>query len=403
MAPARQLNALGRHLALAGFMGSGKTTVGETVARRLGRPFVDLDREVEARAGAAVADLFATRGEPGFRALEEEVARDVLRGREPVVVALGGGAVLSERTRRDLAAGAFTVLLDVDPEVAWKRVVGTGRPLAREQEDFHALHRDRQPLYEDVADAHASDADGVVLAAAGVHVGTGAIDELDALVPGDGPVELVTDAHVAGIHGIRAQVALGMHAIHFQISGRAFRQPGLRYTREEEHDLATFGHITERTEQRLLTGRSAALEPWELVARSGSSLALRRKPDLTARIAHGQLAAVRTSSIDAPSLVLVQRIRIEADGEMSVGVRVIRGEVRGAAVRAAGSAAQKYERALIVEADPQRGTPASLITASGLLVPGARMELHTSRTETVRIGEPVERGFDFDRMAYEPG
>jgi hypothetical protein len=157
-------------------------------------------------------------------------------------------------------------------------------------------------------------------------------------------------------NAVRAQVALGMHAIHFQISGRAFRQPGLRYTREEEHDLATFGHITERTEQRLLTGRSAALEPWELVARTGSSLALRRKPDITARIAHGQLAAVRTSSIDAPSLVLVQRIRIEADGEMSVGVRVIRGgEVRGAAIRAAGSAAQKYERALIVEADRHAG------------------------------------------------
>ena len=77
MAPARQLNALDRHLALAGFMGSGKTTVGEAVARRLGRPFVDLDREVEARAGAAVADLFATRGESGFRALEEEVAREL--------------------------------------------------------------------------------------------------------------------------------------------------------------------------------------------------------------------------------------------------------------------------------------------------------------------------------------
>ena len=209
MARARQLNALGRHLALAGFMGSGKTTVGEAVAARLGRPFVDLDRAVEARAGTAVAELFATRGESGFRALEEEVAGDVLRGREPVVVALGGGAVLSERTRSDLSAGAFTVLLDVDPEVAWKRVAGTGRPLAREQDEFHALHRDRQPLYEEVADAHAADADGVVLAAAGIHVGTGAIDELDALVPGDGPVELVADAHVAGIHGIRAQVALG--------------------------------------------------------------------------------------------------------------------------------------------------------------------------------------------------
>ena len=229
MAPRRQLNALGRHLALAGFMGSGKTTVGEAVSRRLGRPFVDLDREIEARAGSAVAELFASRGEPGFRALEEDVARDVLRDSEPVVVALGGGAVLSERTRNDLAARAFTVLLDVDPEVAWTRVAGSGRPLAQEPEEFHALHRDRQPLYEEVADAHAGDADEVVLAAAGVHVGAEAIDELDQLVPGDGPAELVADAHVAGIHGIRAQVALGSRDVaqHEVPPGEAAKTPAI--------------------------------------------------------------------------------------------------------------------------------------------------------------------------------
>jgi 3-dehydroquinate synthetase len=229
MAPPRQLNALGRHLALAGFMGSGKTTVGEAVARRLGRSFVDLDREIEERAGSAVTELFASRGEPGFRALEEGVARDVLRGGEPVVVALGGGAVLSNRTRSDLAMRAFTVLLDVDPDVAWKRVSGTGRPLAQEPEEFHALHRDRQPLYEEVADAHAGDADSVVLAAAGVHVATGAIDELEELVPGDGPAELVADAHVAGIHGIRAQVALGARDVaqHEVPAGEAAKTPAV--------------------------------------------------------------------------------------------------------------------------------------------------------------------------------
>lgn len=205
----RPLNALGRHLALAGFMGSGKTTAGEAVAVRLGRRFVDLDREVEARAGTAIAALFATRGEAGFRQVEEAVARDVLRDGEPVVVALGGGAVLSERTRHDLALRAFTVFLDVDPEVAWQRVGGTDRPLAQAEDAFHALHRDRQPLYEEVADAHASDVDGIVLAAASVHVAVGAIDELGELVPGDGPVGLVADTHVSGIHGIRAQVALG--------------------------------------------------------------------------------------------------------------------------------------------------------------------------------------------------
>lgn len=202
-------HALGRHVALAGFMGSGKTTVGRAVAERLRRRFVDLDEEIEHRSGATIVDLFATRGEAGFRALEEEIAHAVLEQREPLVVALGGGAVLSERTRAELARRAFTVLLDVDTATAWARARDSGRPLAQTEEEFHALHRDRQPLYEAVADARAHEADGVVLAVAGVHVELGSIDVLDELVPGEGPVELVSDVHVAGIHGVRAQLALG--------------------------------------------------------------------------------------------------------------------------------------------------------------------------------------------------
>src|SRR4029453_16786572 len=144
-------NALGRHLALAGFMGSGKTSAGEAVARRLGRRFVDLDRAIETRTGSRIGELFVPGGEEGFRAVEEAIAHDVLGDGEPLVVALGGGAVLSERTRGELAERAFTVLLDVDPETAWERVGGSERPLARDEASFHALHRERQPLYEDVA------------------------------------------------------------------------------------------------------------------------------------------------------------------------------------------------------------------------------------------------------------
>jgi shikimate kinase/3-dehydroquinate synthase len=208
VAPAR-LNALGRPLALAGFMGSGKTSAGQLVADRLGRRFADLDREIEIRTGSTVPELFVLRGEAVFRKVEESIAHDVLREPEPVVLALGGGAVLSGRTRAELERRAVTVLLDVEPETAWGRVEGTDRPLALDEDAFHALHRERQPVYEAVADAQACDVDGILLAAAGVHVETGAVDELGELVPGDGPVELVVDGHVSGIHGIRAQVALG--------------------------------------------------------------------------------------------------------------------------------------------------------------------------------------------------
>ena len=138
-----------------------------------------------------------------------------------------------------------------------------------------------------------------------------------------------------------------------------------------------------------------------MLGKSASSLALRRQPDLASRLAHGQLLAVRTSSIDAPGLAIVQRIRIEADGEMSIAVRPIRGEARGAAVRGAGNIGQKYERALVLDADAQRGTPASLIVASGLFAPGARVEIHSGRAGMVRVGQYIESGFDFDRLAFD--
>jgi cyclic-di-GMP-binding protein len=199
----------------------------------------------------------------------------------------------------------------------------------------------------------------------------------------------------------RAQVAISWHAIHFQISGRAFRQPGTRYTREEEHDLATFGHITERTEHRLLTSRSSALEPWEIANQSGSGLlGLVRKPDLETRIGHGQLVAMRTSSIGAPTVGVVQRLKVETDGALSVGVRVVRAEARGVAVRARGDAAQKYERALMLEPDPERGTPAQLILAAGRFARGQMFELYTSRNESVMITEIVDQGCDYDRVTY---
>ena len=202
-------NALSRHLALTGFMGAGKTTLGREVALRLRRPFVDLDLEIEQRAGASIEELFARDGEAGFRVAEAAVAASVLDAHEPAVIALGGGTVLLPETRELLARRALTVLLEVDPATAWRRASEGGRPLALDEQAFHALYVAREPVYEGAADAVAHDADGIVLAAAAIDVRIGAIELLEELVPGTGAVEIVADANVAGIHGVTAQLALG--------------------------------------------------------------------------------------------------------------------------------------------------------------------------------------------------
>ena len=222
-------HALNRHLALAGFMGAGKSTFGSQVARRLGRPFVDLDREIEAREEMSVAELFERDGEPGFRAIEQRVAAEVLDRGEPAVIALGGGAVLSDDTRELLGRRAFTVLLDVDLGTAWERASRTARPLARDREAFMALYQAREPVYAEVADARARDIDGIVLAAAGIEVRIGAIDLLGELIPGNGAIEIVADSTVAGIHGVTVQLALGSRdvALHEIPAGEAAKAVGV--------------------------------------------------------------------------------------------------------------------------------------------------------------------------------
>lgn len=210
-------HALDRHIALVGFMGAGKSTLGTELAERLGRRFVDLDRRIEDEAGASIAELFAgSGGESAFRTRESSAALEALSVSQPLVLALGGGAVTTEQTRAALRERAFSLLVEVSADEAWERVRGTGRPLAQDEASFRRLYDDRRDLYREVADASASDPVSAALAAAGVHIESGALERLGELVPGEGSVELVADARVAGIYGMEAQLALGsrVRALH---------------------------------------------------------------------------------------------------------------------------------------------------------------------------------------------
>jgi 3-dehydroquinate synthetase/shikimate kinase len=204
-------------------MGAGKSTLGPEAAERLGRPFIDLDRELERNLGKAIPELFEESGEPEFRVQELGQAIAALHLPEPAVIAFGGGAVQTSAIRHELRDRAFTVLLEIDPDTAWERSAGSNRPLAQDESEFHALYERRRELYDEVADANASDADDIVLAAGGVRVHPGALGLLGSLTPGDGAVALVADPHVAGIHGAAAQVGLGqrLRSVHEVPQGEA--------------------------------------------------------------------------------------------------------------------------------------------------------------------------------------
>ncbi len=137
------------HLFLVGFMGSGKSTVAALLAARTGRPCVELDAEIEARAGRSIADLFSGAGEERFRELEgAALAR--LEHAQPSIVATGGGTFLAVVCRQRMRELGRTAWLDVSLEQARRRVGdGAGRPLWREDDPvaFRALFDRRRASY----------------------------------------------------------------------------------------------------------------------------------------------------------------------------------------------------------------------------------------------------------------
>lgn len=144
-------------IVLVGAPGSGKSTVGRLLAQRQGLPFRDTDADVEATQGTTVADIFAVAGEAAFRECERAAVSAALQD-HPGVLALGGGAVLDERTRSDLrtaaASGATVVWLQVSAAAAARRVgLGVSRPLllGNVRARLVDLLAQREPLYREVA------------------------------------------------------------------------------------------------------------------------------------------------------------------------------------------------------------------------------------------------------------
>lgn len=140
------------HVAIVGYMGSGKTTVGRLLARRTGRRFVDLDAEISRGAGRSIPEIFAEGGEARFRDLERAALLSALEDPRGAVISCGGGIVVRPENRAALR-DVPTVFLCGDVDVLFARTRGANRPLrGASRDDFARRYAERLPLYREVAD-----------------------------------------------------------------------------------------------------------------------------------------------------------------------------------------------------------------------------------------------------------
>jgi len=143
------------NLILVGMMGSGKTTIGRTLARHLGKTFVDSDEEIQQRTGVAIAHIFDIEGEAGFRQREAAAIHDLVE-RDNMLLATGGGAVLAEQNRTMLKQNGIVIYLKASVHDLWQRTRhDRNRPLLQTVDPrakLTELYHQRDPLYQEVAD-----------------------------------------------------------------------------------------------------------------------------------------------------------------------------------------------------------------------------------------------------------
>lgn len=151
-----------RSVVLVGLMGAGKSSIGRRVAQRLGLPFIDADKEIEAAAGCTIEEIFARLGEAAFRDGERRVILRLLE-RPPHVLATGGGAFIDPQIRARIKEIAVSVWLHADLELLVRRVSRrSNRPLLKQgqpRDVLAALIAKRYPIYAE-ADIRVESADG---------------------------------------------------------------------------------------------------------------------------------------------------------------------------------------------------------------------------------------------------
>jgi hypothetical protein len=205
---------------------------------------------------------------------------------------------------------------------------------------------------------------------------------------------------------VAAEACSELSAIHHYISGRAFRPPGeqTELTQKQREEIATFGRVSTRDQDDYSGQHGFLIEQWQIEDESAQGMRLVRRADVTGRrLAHGQLIGVRPADGKHFMLAQVRWLMGAANGDLHAGLRLLPGLPRPLAARPTGLNVQQesWIPALGLSAVPALNSPPSLVLPSGWFKPKRVIELHAEASSKVRLTQLIERGTDFERIAYE--
>lgn len=207
--------------------------------------------------------------------------------------------------------------------------------------------------------------------------------------------------------GAEALACTELGAIHYYLSGRAFRQPGesRELTQQERQELETLGRLRTVEGEEYSKARGYILEGWKLEDESAQGLRMVRPAGSAGkRYAHGQLVAVRPGDAKHYLLGQVRWLMGAANGDLHAGLKLLPGLPVPIAVRPTGLNVQneKYVPAIALGAVQALNAPVSLVLPAGWYKPKRIVEVYVTEALRVRLTEVLERGADFERVAYEP-
>lgn len=203
---------------------------------------------------------------------------------------------------------------------------------------------------------------------------------------------------------IKVMISPNIASMHFHLTGKAFRQPAGELTAAERQRLDMLGAVSGASEQALASQRSTALETWVIVNQSVSGfLGTAREKEVVNRISHHQLVALQPQAKKVMYLGTVQRLSLDDEGTIWIGLRIILGAPRAIAVRIAERAGQ-HDRALLMPEDAPRKIPASIVLEPGYYQADRVLDVHIDKEKPrrIRLQTLLDRGTNFERATYSP-